>query len=422
MTGFANSQSHWQSQPKISNSDLYRCIFTDSLHGWVIADSGQIIATTNGGNSWTVQKKQTEITMVDLFFLNSQTGWVIGWLSNFIEFGTYIFSTTNGGTNWIPYRFPDTTVLVNAIYFHNQNSGFFGCASAPESKIYRTSNGGINWQQCNVDSGVVAKFPIRYMKFLNQTTGFASGGYIDINGVLWKTTDGGSNWSAFSVGPEPMNYISIWDSNHIVIAGGDFEYGVTVVSSSNSGRDWYYDATNIFGIGMSASHRTVNEYWIPTGFSQNLIYTDNNGQKYHTISSPDSTAVNCLVFTDSTHGYAVGAGGKFLKYIPLHTSIGNEGTILADGFQLHPNYPNPFNSATVINYTLQIPSYITITLYDISGRKIQDIFSGVKNSGRHTIRYQMNDFASGIYFYTVTSKVLTGGEVNSKTGKLVLVK
>lgn len=420
--GFIYAQTNWISEPRFTNEDLYKCYFTDSLHGWVIADSGQIIATTNGGSNWTIQKKQTGLTMVDVFFLNSQTGWVIGWLSNFVEFGTFIYSTTNGGMNWSSYRFPDTTVLINTIFFHNANTGFFGCASAPQSKIYKTINGGVNWQQCYIDSGVVAKFPVRNIRFLNQNTGFGAGGYIDINGIVWKTTDGGNNWTAFSVGPEPMNYISTRDSNHIFISGGDYEYGVTVVSSTNSGQNWIYDATSIFGIGMSVSHRTTNEFWVPTGFSQCLIKTTNSGEKYIVYPSPDSANINCLLFTDSLHGYAVGAGGKFLKYIPNNTSVGNEGTEFVNEFKLFPNYPNPFNSSTVINYTVPIPAYITITLYDVSGRKISDIFSGVKNSGRHSVRYQMNDFASGIYFYTVTAKSLGNAGITTKTGKLVLVK
>lgn len=422
VTGFASAQQRWESYPKICNEDIYKCFFVDSSYGWVIADSGQIIATTNSGNNWVVQKKLPSISMVDIYFRNAQTGWAVGWIYDFINFGTYIYSTTNGGNYWSSYLLPDTTLLVNSIYFLNQNTGFIGCASAPERKIYITTDGGINWTVCGIDSSATANFPVRNIRFLNQNTGFAVGGFIDINGVLWKTTNGGQYWHSYSLAPEPFNYISIWDSNHILAAGGDYEFGISIIRSSNSGNNWTYNPTSIFGIGMSISHRTVRELWVPSGFSQSLIVSTDGGMKFETYPTPDSSTINCLLFTDSLHGFAVGTKGSFLKYTPSPVGIGNEGITKVEDFHLYPNYPNPFNSSTIINYSLSIPSYITITIYDVSGRKIEDIYHGIKNSGKYSIRYDMKDYSSGIYFYSITSKSLLKGNIISRTGKMILIK
>jgi hypothetical protein len=66
---------------------------------------------------------------------------------------------------------------------------------------------------------------------------------------------------------------------------------------------------------------------------------------------------------------------------------------------LYQNYPNPFNTFTIIAYRLSTPSEVKVNLYDITGRKVKTIFSGMKNKGMHYVRLTGTDLASGIYFF-----------------------
>jgi hypothetical protein len=86
-------------------------------------------------------------------------------------------------------------------------------------------------------------------------------------------------------------------------------------------------------------------------------------------------------------------------------------------FILHENYPNPFNSSTVINYEINRRIRIDISIYNTEGRLIEILFSGIAEQGRHKINWKAkSSLASGIYFITLNN------DVQIKTGKLIYIK
>lgn len=72
-------------------------------------------------------------------------------------------------------------------------------------------------------------------------------------------------------------------------------------------------------------------------------------------------------------------------------------------FALLPNIPNPFNGETEIRFTLPARRFVTVEVYDVLGRKIQTVYSGKITSGSHTIRVNMEDAASGVYFVRLST-------------------
>ncbi len=93
-----------------------------------------------------------------------------------------------------------------------------------------------------------------------------------------------------------------------------------------------------------------------------------------------------------------------------------DGDILPEAFELHANYPNPFNARTMINYSLDEPGMVTISVYDILGRKIENVMSGYQEAGYHSLTWDAGSMSSGIYFYHITS-----GD-NSQTRRMTLIK
>ncbi|MCX7798413.1 MAG: T9SS type A sorting domain-containing protein [Melioribacter sp.] len=68
-------------------------------------------------------------------------------------------------------------------------------------------------------------------------------------------------------------------------------------------------------------------------------------------------------------------------------------------YELSQNYPNPFNPETTIEFTLPVSSKIRLSLYDLLGREVKILASGDYNVGRHQVKVNASDLASGIYFY-----------------------
>ena len=97
------------------------------------------------------------------------------------------------------------------------------------------------------------------------------------------------------------------------------------------------------------------------------------------------------------------------------TSTATEDEIEAALAPLLENYPNPFREATTIAYEVHRAGPVTITIYDMLGRRVRTLVEGEQSVGTHQVAWDGTDasglrVASGTYFYqlrvheAVTSK------------------
>ena len=70
---------------------------------------------------------------------------------------------------------------------------------------------------------------------------------------------------------------------------------------------------------------------------------------------------------------------------------------------LNPSYPNPFNSETVLSYTLPTASDIRLEVFTLSGQRVAVLHEGLQAAGYHTIAMDASDLASGVYLYRLTT-------------------
>jgi hypothetical protein len=87
-----------------------------------------------------------------------------------------------------------------------------------------------------------------------------------------------------------------------------------------------------------------------------------------------------------------------------------------DNYALGAASPNPFNPMTRISYSLADAGPVDLSIYDVNGRLVERLVSGVRDAGKHMIEWNASGLASGIYFYR-----LKAGEF-TQTRKLVLLK
>lgn len=85
-------------------------------------------------------------------------------------------------------------------------------------------------------------------------------------------------------------------------------------------------------------------------------------------------------------------------------------------FELSANYPNPFNSATTIRYSVPERGNVTLKVYDVLGREVGTLVNEVKNAGVYEVKFDGSRLSSGVYFIRLDY----GGKV--ATGKMVLMK
>ncbi|MDR9417132.1 MAG: T9SS type A sorting domain-containing protein [Gracilimonas sp.] len=85
-------------------------------------------------------------------------------------------------------------------------------------------------------------------------------------------------------------------------------------------------------------------------------------------------------------------------------------------FQLYPNYPNPFNPTTNLNFGLAEAANTKITVYSILGEVVKEINLGVKSAGYHQFTLDASSLSSGVYLYRIQANN------DIKTAKMTLIK
>ncbi|MFZ4620911.1 MAG: VIT domain-containing protein [Bacteroidota bacterium] len=86
------------------------------------------------------------------------------------------------------------------------------------------------------------------------------------------------------------------------------------------------------------------------------------------------------------------------------TSVGEE-IAQPNEYVLEQNYPNPFNPSTLIRYTIpRGQTFVTITIYDLLGRKVRTLVEGIQSAGQHQSVWDGKDDAgkqvtTGMYLY-----------------------
>tara|TARA_Y100000591_G_scaffold274045_1_gene250241 strand:- start:161 stop:760 length:600 start_codon:yes stop_codon:yes gene_type:complete len=77
---------------------------------------------------------------------------------------------------------------------------------------------------------------------------------------------------------------------------------------------------------------------------------------------------------------------------------------------LHQNYPNPFNPSTVISFSLNKEDFVSIDIYDMTGKHVITLFDGKKKVGTHSINWNGRDkndalITTGQYLYQLRTSL-----------------
>lgn len=88
--------------------------------------------------------------------------------------------------------------------------------------------------------------------------------------------------------------------------------------------------------------------------------------------------------------------GKF-QYSGIETI-----SIVADKFELIGNYPNPFNPATKITFSLPVDSKVRVSISNVLGQELNVVANKEFKAGKVEVPFNASNLATGMYFYTVT--------------------
>lgn len=243
--------------------------------------------------------------------------------------------------------------------------------------------------------------------------------------VILKSLNYGDNWEWFT----PPDYVRHLDF------GGDSAQVIFALTSSNvyrsldGGLSWSEIFSNIMML------RTLNK--IAYQAATNMLYlagSDDFETKalfYQSSDLGDSWQEIMLNISDPVYDMEIASDGYIYLATPdkgiyrinptlLDLPRGMDETNLNE-FRLYPNYPNPFNSGTTLDFFIPKTSPVKIEIFDLVGQKVCTLWNGQREAGSHSLYWigqddKGKDVSSGIYVYRFES----GGFTETK--KILLIR
>lgn len=147
-----------------------------------------------------------------------------------------------------------------------------------------------------------------------------------------------------------------------------------------------------------------------------------NVYKRNSYSTSTSVSPACMIYNPSAGiNYSAfvyagfGPSNIYTNQENLLTGLEPISTV-AEKFELGQNYPNPFNPATTITFSLPRAGYVSLKVYDATGKEAASIINNELGSGIYKVDFNAGKLASGVYFY----RLVTDGFSDVK--KMILIK
>lgn len=393
------AQSGWINQNSGTTSFFTDIFFIDANTGWTLGFTGNVLKTTNGGTNWT--QVTTGLGQCNaLQFTDANTGFIAGSLGK-------VLKSTNGGTNWVNLTTPNSQGHVN-LFFLNSNTGWI----SPEggsgiSKILYTTNGGATFSEQEYGSGST----FNGLCFVTSPvlTGWTAGE----NGLIYKTTNNGANWNFLSqLGLTFFYTIHFADVNTGWAAGN----GGIVYKTTNGGTNWILQTVPTTKTVFCSYFLNSNTGWLACDTSV-MLYTTNGGQNWQSQLMPDANiTLRSITFVNSSTGWSAGSDGKIYKTISGGIGIHQISSNVPSGYSLEQNYPNPFNPVTNIEFSVPKSGLVKLTVFDISGKEIAVLVNENLSVGTYRADFDAANISSGIYFYRLETNIYSAAK------RMVLVK
>jgi hypothetical protein len=180
---------------------------------------------------------------------------------------------------------------------------------------------------------------------------------------------------------------------------------------------WTYD-----GFSRGEKWQFMTEGFVDTAskFSNDYSHLITTGP-YTLLPGGIDTAAFALIAADSLELFAD-------RYVPkaqlLYTDAlvnvdrPDEPALVPDKFQLLPNYPNPFNPSTTIEFALDRSQHVKLEIFNLLGRKVTTLIDRELEVGYHQVTWdaKAHEAASGVYFYRLK------GQDQTLSRKMLLLK
>lgn len=330
-----------------ANGNIY-AVGTDSTNHF---QNGAIFYSSNGGHSW-----QNVFVVTDTTSVGSYMTRVIVLDSNNAIVSNrkpLLYSTANNGQSWATSTIPATTgVITDALFFIDKNVGFLG---NHYGEIFKTIDGGHNWSRVHTN-------PIfNAISDISCPTDSICYARTTAPNNLLKSENGGDSWTI--VTNAPHTYLS----GGLAAVNKDTVIMVTansmIFKSANGGINWDTIACPVNSDLLDVAF--INNKGFIVGDSETIISTTDYGDSW-SIDLHDSMSterINTIEMFNDTTAIAGSNAGSIYRIGAFKSMNNNELDDIS-----YILFPNPINSKLNILFTK--PFTGDVILYDSLGKII----------------------------------------------------
>ena len=410
------AQSQWQLVHQHPTTTFYGVYGIDAQHLWLSGNNGEFFRSTDGGAQLEMFKIPDSYSFLnDIAILNDTTilfgggcyfpfdqcpgnivldtdtsgaNWQVSMLDTFpfsigvvqhfdqhpdgrvyavSDYGG-IYHSPDFGENWtsIPVLPPVSINVYSSVQFTDQQTGYvmgskYIQANDYKFRLLKTFDGGQTWN-LNLEFAVDDISHPRIFQFVDASTGFVPGD----SGILYKTTDGGQNWTEQQVGT--------MDETLLRVQFADQQTGYVFTYHANP-------------------------------FQSKIYRTANGGQNWVLDLQLDTSLFYDAHFYDPNSGFAVTHDGK------IYARTASNATYENAQHQPVVVFPNPAENVFQVNVDLSAGGEAHFLLYDVQGRTV---LQQTLIQNKETI--QCGDLPAGAYFYAM----MQGQNGYMGRGKIIL--
>lgn len=297
-------------------------------------------------------------------------------------------------------------------------------------KLHRSTNKGNNWTIISPDltkgqNGRLGTLTCMSNAVLPSTQRVIYTGADD--GRVMVTTNSGTNWTDISAGL-PVRYVTdvVTDKRnpniaYVTLSGFNMdERNTHVFRTTNYGANWINITANLLNVPANSLIIDYNkDSTLFVGTDAGVYYTTSLGRSWAQLGTglPNAPVFD-LVYHQASAKLIAATHGRSMFEVDisnLPSGIDNNSQT-ASNFELKQNYPNPFNPETNITFELKQKAYVTLKVFDLSGKEVANLIDGTKSSGSYNVKFSGANLSSGVYFYKLES------DEYSEVKKMSLIK
>lgn len=392
LAGFTFGQTDWYTVPVNTTKKLTTIDFPSEMVGYIAGDSGVMLKTVNGGETWNevsysgIQSPSGAIHFSDIDFVDEMNGFVVV-RDNSIG----PFMTTDGGLTWVEDQPLGNLCYKRCVYPFGTDDWLLAGAGCFQSAIVQRRNSG-GWTEASMN--YESFNPTEYIAEVDFS---GNVGIAAMNApYLLRTADGGATWDTIPTGIFGVHTSVRFANAQTCYAGyNDNGNGFGILVSTDAGLTWTQDmgsATFFYPAFLSvtsASNGDVYSGAAPSSWPGGLIFElSGGGWTYSNVDQP----VNDMASYGTDITFGVGDSGL----VVVNTQLSQLSAPEVNTGEMNPFgvYPNPCENVLHIQGLPEEST--TIALCDFSGKQIHVYSAG-------TGPLDVSSLEPGVYFIRAVS-------------------